>query len=137
MVALVHSQMIGNILEIIMHKMKTLLVKVLIAIACAALQGCHSEVVTPLEPPKAVAIGDKWTNSIAMKFTYIPAGQFVMGSPPNERGRDDDEYQHNVRITKPFMMQTTEVTQEQWKAVMGSFNNPSYFSGSDLPVEEV
>jgi formylglycine-generating enzyme required for sulfatase activity len=43
-----------------------------------------------------------------------------MGSPETEEGRWDDEYQHKVTITKPFYMQTTEVTQGQWKAVMGT-----------------
>ncbi len=44
--------------------------------------------------------------------------------------------QHRVTITKSYYMQTTEVTQAQWQAVMG--NNPSKFSGcSDCPVEMV
>jgi formylglycine-generating enzyme required for sulfatase activity len=42
-----------------------------------------------------------------------------------------------VTLTKGFYMQSTEVTQGQWKAVMG--NNPSYFKncGDDCPVEQV
>jgi formylglycine-generating enzyme required for sulfatase activity len=79
---------------------------------------------------------DSFTNSIGMKFVLIPAGEFTMGSPENEQNRFRDEGpQHKVKITKPFYMQTTEVTQAQWKAVMGS--NPSYFKGDDLPVEQV
>ena len=60
-----------------------------------------------------------------------------MGSPSNEPGRDSDEGpQHQVRLTRPFYMQTTEVTQAQWETVMG--NNPSYFSGCPTcPVENV
>jgi formylglycine-generating enzyme required for sulfatase activity len=75
------------------------------------------------------------TNSIGMKFVLISAGEFQMGSPANEAGRGSDETQHKVKITKPFYLQTTEVTQAQWKAVMG--NNPSGFKGDDLPVERV
>jgi len=77
------------------------------------------------------------TNSIGMKFVYIQPGSFMMGSPESEPKRDDDEKQHKVRLTKGFHMQTTEVTQGQWKAVMGS--NPSYFEdcGNDCPVEQV
>jgi formylglycine-generating enzyme required for sulfatase activity len=76
------------------------------------------------------------TNSIGMKFVLIQAGEFQMGSPDNEKDRQSDEGpQHKVKITKPFYMQTTEVTQAQWKAVMG--NNPSNFKGDDLPVERV
>ncbi|MBU0733325.1 MAG: formylglycine-generating enzyme family protein, partial [Proteobacteria bacterium] len=76
-------------------------------------------------------------NRFAMKFVYIEPGTFMMGSPSSEPGRDDDERQHRVTLTRGFHMQTTEVTQGQWKAVMGS--NPSYFKtcGDDCPVEQV
>jgi formylglycine-generating enzyme required for sulfatase activity len=63
----------------------------------------------------------------------IPAGTFTMGSPANEAGRDSDEVQRQVRISKDFLMGKYEVTQAEWKAVMGS--NPSYFKGDNLPVE--
>jgi formylglycine-generating enzyme required for sulfatase activity len=60
------------------------------------------------------------TNTIGMKLNKIPAGTFLMGSPEGEEGRYDREHQHKVTITNPFYMQTTEVTQGQWKAVMGT-----------------
>jgi WD40 repeat protein/formylglycine-generating enzyme required for sulfatase activity len=60
------------------------------------------------------------TNTVGMTLNKIPAGTFVMGSPEDEEGRKDDEYQHKVTITKPFYMQSTEVTQGQWKEVMGT-----------------
>ena len=60
------------------------------------------------------------TNTLDMTFKEIPAGTFTMGSPETEKDRDDDEHQHQVTITKPFYMQTTEVTQGQWKEVMGT-----------------
>jgi formylglycine-generating enzyme len=61
------------------------------------------------------------TISIGMKLNLIPAGTFLMGSPEDETGREDDwEHQHQVTISKAFYMQTTEVTQGQWKAVMGT-----------------
>jgi formylglycine-generating enzyme required for sulfatase activity len=41
-----------------------------------------------------------------------------MGSPASEVDRGGDEYQHEVTISNPFYMQTTEVTQGQWKAVL-------------------
>jgi formylglycine-generating enzyme required for sulfatase activity len=59
----------------------------------------------------------------------------MMGSPTSEDGRYDEETQHRVTLTKGFWMMETQVTQKQWKAVMGS--NPSYFKGDDLPVENV
>jgi formylglycine-generating enzyme required for sulfatase activity len=58
------------------------------------------------------------TNTIGMSLNKIPAGTFLMGSPATDKGRQDDEHQHEVTITKSFYMQTTEVTQGQWKAVM-------------------
>ena len=50
----------------------------------------------------------------------IPAGRFLMGSPPEEKGRFDyEEKQHSVTISHPFLLAETEVTQAQFKAVMG------------------
>ena len=69
------------------------------------------------------------------EFSLIQPGTFMMGSPEDEVGRFADETLYEVTISKPFYMQTTPVTQKQWKAVMG--NNPSYFKGDDLPVEYV
>jgi formylglycine-generating enzyme required for sulfatase activity len=80
-------------------------------------------------------------NSIGMSFVFIPPGTFMMGSPIDETGRSSsgvsNEVQHQVTLTQGFYMQTTEVTQGQWKAVMGY--NPSYFDslGDDYPVETV
>jgi formylglycine-generating enzyme required for sulfatase activity len=79
------------------------------------------------------------TNSVGMKLVLIPAGEFLMGSPETEKKRSADEGpQHKVRITKSFYMGTTEVTQAQWRAVMGQAvkgMNFSYFRGDNLPVE--
>ncbi len=60
-----------------------------------------------------------WKNSLDMDFVLIPAGTFAMGSPPNEQHRDPDEAVHEVTLSKPFFMQTTEVTLAQWWKVMG------------------
>jgi formylglycine-generating enzyme required for sulfatase activity len=70
-------------------------------------------------------------------FAFIGPGTFEMGSPEAEPGRSDDETQHKVTLTRPFWLQTTEVTQGQWRAVMGS--NPSHFAqcGADCPVDQV
>jgi len=80
---------------------------------------------------------DTFTNSLGMTFVKIPAGMFMMGSPENEPGRESNETLHQVTLTQDFYMQTTEVTQGHWQAVMG--NNPSYFQncGTDCPVEQV
>lgn len=62
---------------------------------------------------------DVQKNSIGIELVLIPAGEFAMGSPLSEKGRYYDEGPvHPVRITKPFYLGATEVTQGQWKAVM-------------------
>ncbi|MEB3236622.1 MAG: formylglycine-generating enzyme family protein [Candidatus Sericytochromatia bacterium] len=69
-----------------------------------------------------------------MQSVDLPAGTFQMGSPSSESGRSSDEMQHPVTLTRTFRMQTTEVTQGQWRALMG--NNPSTFADDDnRPVE--
>jgi formylglycine-generating enzyme required for sulfatase activity len=70
-------------------------------------------------------------NSIGMKFTLIPAGEFMMGSEKY----DDEKPMHKVKLRKPFYLGAYPVTQREWKAVMG--DNPSYFKGDSLPVEQV
>jgi len=74
--------------------------------------------------------------SIGMRMAWIPAGSFEMGSPSSEPGRGSDERRHQVTLTQDYLMAETEVTQRQWRAVMGS--DPSHFDGGgDLPVESV
>ncbi|RLS83954.1 MAG: formylglycine-generating enzyme family protein [Planctomycetota bacterium] len=69
-------------------------------------------------------------------MVLIPAGKFMMGSPKKENGRDDDEWQHEVTLTKPFYLSMYEVTQEQWESVMGK-NPSSRTKGAKLPVTDV
>jgi formylglycine-generating enzyme required for sulfatase activity len=79
----------------------------------------------------------EWTNSIGMKLVLIPAGEFLMGSPDEDKDAFAEEKpRHRVKITRPFYLGVHEVTQDQYRAVMGQ--NPSDFKGSDdLPVEQV
>ena len=70
-----------------------------------------------------------------MELIYVAPGAFTMGSPSSEAGRFDDETQHQVTLTKGFWLGKYEVTQRQWRSVMG--NNPSRFKGDDRPVEIV
>jgi hypothetical protein len=79
--------------------------------------------------------GEVMVNSIGMKLAYIPAGEFLMGSPIGEDGRQDDELRHSVKLTRAFRIGVTEVTQAQWELVMGI--NRSHFKGGELPVEKV
>ncbi|MBM4346399.1 MAG: protein kinase, partial [Deltaproteobacteria bacterium] len=70
-------------------------------------------------------------------YVRISPGAFVMGSPEGEEGRESDETQHKVTITRGFWLKATEVTQGEWQAVMGG--NPSQFEacGANCPVERV
>ena len=77
------------------------------------------------------AVADK----LGLTFTWIPAGSFLMGSPGVEPGRNADEIQHPVTLTRGFWMQTTEVTQAQWKAVMGDYS--ADFQGDRFPAADV
>ncbi len=77
---------------------------------------------------EATAQDKKFTSpTIAAEFALIPEGTFLMG----------DAVLHQVVISKPYYMQATEVTQGQWKKIMGS--NPSMFNtcGDDCPVENI
>jgi formylglycine-generating enzyme required for sulfatase activity len=77
-----------------------------------------------------------FTNSLGMTMIWCPPGEFLMGSPESEEGRNQNENQVLVRISKGFWMASTPVTQGQWQALMHS--NPSRFQASKaLPVEEV
>ena len=81
--------------------------------------------------------GQGWKSPLGMEFAWIPAGEFLMGSPSHEEDRDSDERQHAVRISEGFWMAKYEVTQREWESVMGA--NPSFFDecGSPCPVETV
>ena len=74
--------------------------------------------VGPASPP-ALALEKAVQNSLGMEFVLIPAGTFTMGSPQTEANRDRGEVQHRVTLTRPFYMQTTEVTLRQWRRIMG------------------
>src|SRR5262249_7518130 len=54
-------------------------------------------------------------NSIGLKLALIPPGRFLMGSPREEAGRDDDEQPHAVTITRPFRLGVCEVTVGQFR----------------------
>jgi formylglycine-generating enzyme len=56
-------------------------------------------------------------NKVTMKLVLIPAGKFMMGSPKDEKGRQDNEsIQHEVTIAKPFYFGVFEVTRGQFAA---------------------
>ncbi|MFM1800437.1 MAG: hypothetical protein RLZZ117_2715 [Cyanobacteriota bacterium] len=97
--------------------------------------------------------------SAPLAMLHIPAGRFLMGSPPEEAGRDDDEGpQHEVRL-REFFLARTPITQAQWRAVaqwerkeweeealwpakmnpdpVAGLEKPEGFRGDDKPVVNV
>jgi len=78
-------------------------------------------------------------NSITLDMVQIPKGNFIMGSPKDETpniARPDENPQHHVEVPE-FFLGKYEVTQEQYKIIMG--NNPAYFQvdAKNHPVEQV
>ena len=81
---------------------------------------------------------------VEMTFCWCPPGEFFMGSPPSEKGRENREDQAKVAFSKGFWISQTEVTQAQWAAVMGSNPldgigpygkpHPEKNRGSNLPI---
>jgi len=89
-------------------------------------------------PREEVPINPQCTHlipSLNYKMIYIPPGTFMMGSPPSEEFRFDDEEQHKVTLTKGFFIGATEVTIEQWQMVMGHDPSQSKNTGKNHPVE--
>jgi len=104
-----------------------------------------SPVLKSNEPKRLGSSAIPWNqvkNSIGMQFASIPKGSFMMGSPQNELWRSDDETLHEVTISENYFMGIHEVTQEQYKKVMGynpSFVRNAVFGGdtASRPVAEV
>ena len=89
-------------------------------------------------PETPIKAGEKISVSInGVKFPLIgcPSGNYVIGSPENEIGRNKNENQHKITIEKGFYIGKYEITQGQYKAIMG--NNPSVTTGDKLPVHNI
>jgi sulfatase modifying factor 1 len=71
-------------------------------------------------------------SGVKVTFYWCPPGDFLMGSLASEDGYCTDCIQTMVTLSKGFWMGKTQLTQAQWKAIMG--NNPSSLKGDNLPV---
>jgi formylglycine-generating enzyme required for sulfatase activity len=74
----------------------------------------------------------KISEKLTLKCLPLPAGRFLQGSPFYQR-RYQDEYPHEVVLTRPFFMSEIPITQEIFEAVMGK--NPALSKGPRFPVE--
>ena len=83
---------------------------------------------------QARRVGVQWIPEVRPKLIRVAKGSFMMGSTAaSEPERNSDEAQHFVTLTTDFGMSETEVTQRQYRNLMGS--NPSFLMGDELPVE--
>ena len=100
------------------------------AVVCMAFVAADGGKISAETPPTAVTADSvklpESTNSIGMRFKLISAGKFIMG---------EADQAHEGTQTKPFKMGVHEVTQDQYRQVMGV--NPSKFKGANNPVETV
>ena len=75
-------------------------------------------------------------NGVEFKMVFVEGGTFTMGATSEQGSDADDDEKPTHRVTlSDYYIGETEVTQALWQAVMG--NNPSYFKGDNLPVENV
>jgi formylglycine-generating enzyme required for sulfatase activity/tRNA A-37 threonylcarbamoyl transferase component Bud32 len=76
-------------------------------------------VVEPKEVPESrkaqASLPSEFANSLGIKFRLIPAGKFLMGSPENEKGRNSNELQHEVILTKPYYVGVYPVTRGEFQ----------------------
>jgi formylglycine-generating enzyme required for sulfatase activity len=105
----------------------------------AALAKLPSEFPTPWASDWGVDSYGLWmgliVGGVRQAFRWIPPGRFLMGSPPDEVERLDNEAQHEVILSKGLWLAETTCAQALWEAVMGK--NPSRFKGAERPVEQV
>ncbi len=70
-------------------------------------------------------------------YVLVRPGRFQMGSPRSETGRSEDETQHLVTLTRPFLLSIYPVTRASWRNLMGSTPSPNRHLGNDEPIESV
>src|SRR5579871_2189403 len=91
--------------------------------------GLHAQTPTP---------GREWiVPNVLMPMEWIGPGHFTMGSPESERGRSNDEVQHEVTLTQGYWLGRYPVTMLQWMVVMGYNPAPTEPQSGDCPVNVV
>jgi len=70
-------------------------------------------------------------------FVRLPAGRFVMGTPPGHEEHMGDDIPHEVTLTRDFFLGAREVTRREFGELMGAVPAPWYGGGDDLPVTQV
>jgi len=100
---------------------------------CAGGKKC----IKPSDCQSGVCSGGSCKSVVPGSWVTIAAGKFTMGSPASDTCRGTNEDQHQVTLSNKFAIQSTEVTQDQFKAIM-TYNPSSFTScGGTCPVEQV
>ncbi|MCY2955351.1 MAG: formylglycine-generating enzyme family protein [Planctomycetota bacterium] len=118
--------------------MKTLEMAMMVLVGAVWMLGgfdrksCQAEAAQPAKE-LTLDLGDK----VTMKLVQIPTGKFLMGSPQTERGRVNNEIQHEVTISKPFYMGVTHVTVDQFAAFVkdSGYKTDAEKAGRSLGVD--
>ncbi|MBM4370643.1 MAG: SUMF1/EgtB/PvdO family nonheme iron enzyme [Deltaproteobacteria bacterium] len=101
------------------------------ALLLACLAACSCQGRSPGAPDHDPAGEDSLPRTVCLE-----PGAFVMGSPPGEPGREPDEGPRPRRISRPLLVDATEVTRASWREVMGRVSDPQ--GGCDTcPVTRV
>ncbi len=94
--------------------------------------GPHTKVVSDARELSITLPGD-----VPLVLVRVPAGTFQMGSPVTERGHYLDETPHTVTLTRDYVLGKFQITQKQWKSLMGSNPVTGSAAGSTHPVFDV
>jgi formylglycine-generating enzyme required for sulfatase activity len=101
-------------------------------------RGSGENQIQPASPNLTASRPGEEREVAGVKLCWCPPGKFTMGSPPGEPERRPGEDQVQVSLTKGFWIGKFEVTQGQWKHVIGSFPRAQPpGEGNDFPVVEV
>lgn len=114
-----------------MKKFITLLLSLSLIFSLAA---CSQQEAVEKNSNQQSASNTQADMQMSENFVLIKGGTFEMGSPEAEAWRSNDETQHTVTVSD-FYMSKYELTQKEYEDITG--NNPSNFSGENLPVENI
>jgi formylglycine-generating enzyme required for sulfatase activity len=123
---------VGRLCESLLSKVSRFFIAIAILGLLPALAGGCARGSPPPRP------GSIWREPVTgMELVYLPAGRFRMGTDPAQPSRQPDEVPHEVTLTRGFYLGRFEVTQGEWRQVIGG--DPSQFPacGPRCPIETV
>ena len=96
-------------------------------------QKCNTEVQSKFNNEKLLSYNEIHNIIDTCKWAVISPGSFIMGSPVSDINRDQEEIQHTVKLTEPFLVLKTPVDLILYNSIPG-YSNPGK---SDFPVNYV